>query len=86
MKRKIITAASVCILVLVALVAKSESLLSANAKVIIQSIPVWVTCYNILDQYNSTVAPYKEYRCSDCTQYRAIRREDDDTCSTAWAD
>ena len=32
----------------------------------------------------STVAPYRQYFCSDCTEYEVLTFNDEDNCSTGW--
>lgn len=63
---------------------KSQDLIGANVKAIINNNPSWVTCYNDVEKAYSTVAPYSKYFCIDCKEYEVLTFEDEDMCSTGW--
>ena len=74
----------VVIAIIGALFLKSQNLIGANVKAIINNIPSWVTCYNDVEKAYSTVAPYRKYFCIDCKEYEVLTFDDEDECSTGW--
>ena len=84
MKLKIISSLVSFLIILTVMLLKSEDLFSGNVQIIINSNPAWVTCYWDIEIINSTVAPYNEYACIDCTKYDAIRIDNQDKCNTGW--
>ena len=80
MKHLILSPLVLCIIVFAALTVKSQPLISANAKAIINAIPSIEDCYNWIDKNYGAVPTPKVRYCLDCDEYYVLSFNDDDTC------